>query len=56
MSECSTETTKEYTFFANLDALKVKEIELKLFEPIGQQAKITLKTVKDTPIDKLYDG
>lgn len=42
--------------FASLAALGVKVRELKLFEPIGQRVKIAQKTVKDTPIDKLYDG
>ncbi len=56
MNKCSTGTTKVYTSCASLAALGVKVRELKLFEPIGQRVKIAQKTVKDTPIDKLYDG
>lgn len=56
VNECSTETTKEYMTYASLAALGVKVRELKLFEPIRQRVKIAQKTVKDTPIEKLYDG
>jgi hypothetical protein len=56
MNECSTKMTKEYTSYASLAALGVKVRELKLFEPIPQRVKIAQKTVKDAPIDKLYDG
>jgi hypothetical protein len=56
MNECIYETTKEHTSCASLAALRVKVRELKLFEPIRQRVKIAQKTVKDTPIDKLYDG
>lgn len=41
------------TFLAGLGA---KLSEMKLFEPIRERVKIAQKTVKDSPIDKLYDG
>src|SRR6266704_5112427 len=56
MNECSTEETKTYTSCASLAALGVKLNERKLFEPIRQRVQIAQKTVKDRPIDKLYDG
>jgi hypothetical protein len=56
MNEWSTETTKAYTSCASLAALRVKVRAMKLFEPIRQKVKIAQKTVKDAPIEKLYDG
>ena len=56
MSECSTEETKTYTSCASLAALGVKLKEMKLFDPIREKVQIAQKTVKDGPIDKLYDG
>src|SRR3989440_9619304 len=56
MNECSTEETKTYTSCASLAALGVKLNEMKLFEPIRQRVQIAQKTVKDRPIDKVYDG
>ena len=56
MHECSAEGTKTYTSCASLAALGVKLNEIKLFEPIRRRVQIAQKTVKDQPIDKLYDG
>src|SRR2546429_8747744 len=56
MNECSTEETKTYTSCASLAALGVKLNEMNLFEPIRQRVQIAQKTVKDQPIDKIYDG
>ena len=41
------------SFLAGIGA---KLNQLNLFEPITQQVKIKQKTVKDSPIEKLYDG
>src|SRR6266576_1182536 len=56
MHECSTEGTKTYTSCASLAALGVKLNEMNLFEPIRRRVHIDQKTVKDQPIDKIYDG
>lgn len=56
MNECNTEGTKTYTSCASLAALGVKLNEMKLFEPIRRRVQIAQKTVKDQPIDKVYDG
>ena len=56
MNECSTEGTKTYTSCASLAALGVKLNEMNLFEPIRRRVQIAQKTVKDRPIDKVYDG
>jgi hypothetical protein len=56
MHECSTQGTKTYTSCASLAALGVKLNEINLFEPIRRRVQIAQKTVKDQPIDKLYDG
>jgi hypothetical protein len=56
MHECSTEGTKTYTSCASLAALGVKLNEMNLFEPIRRRVQIAQKTVKDQPIDKIYDG
>ena len=56
MNECSTEGTKTYTSCASLAALGVKVNKMQLFEPIRQRVQIAQKTVKDRPIDKVYDG
>src|SRR6266487_1304029 len=56
MNECSTEETKTSTSCASLAALGVKLNEMKLFEPIRQRVQIAQKTLKDRPIDKVYDG
>src|SRR2546427_10951893 len=56
MHECSTDGTKTYTSCASLAALGVKLNEMTLFEPIRRRVQIAQKTVKDQPIDKVYDG
>ena len=56
MNECNTQGTKTYTSCASLAALGVKLNEIKLFEPIRRRVQIAQKTVKDQPIDKIYDG
>jgi hypothetical protein len=56
MNECSTEQSRMYTSCASLAALGVKVREMDLFEPIRRRVQIAQKTVKDQPIDKVYDG
>src|ERR1700736_297031 len=56
MHECITEGTKTNTSCASLAALGVKLNEMNLFEPIRRRVQIVQKTVKDQPIDKIYDG
>lgn len=56
MNECTTKQMCHFTPAASLAALGVKLQQVKLFEPIRQRVKIEQKTVKYTPMDKLYDG
>src|SRR5436190_10179562 len=56
MNESTTRTTRHFTGCASLAAVGLKLRELDLFGPIRDQVQIKQKTVKDTPIDKLYDG
>lgn len=56
MNECITETTCHFTPAASLAALGVVLEQRKVFEPIGRHVQIEQKTVKHTPLDKLYDG
>ncbi len=56
MNESTTRTTKHFTGCASLAAVGLKLKELDLFGPIRDKVQIKQKTVKDTPIDKLYDG
>src|SRR6266702_3767937 len=56
MNECSTQQSRMYTSCASLAALGVKVHEMDLFEPIRRRVQIAQKTVKDQPIDKVYDG
>jgi hypothetical protein len=56
MNECNIAEMKTYTSCASLAALGVKLHELDLFGPICKRVQIAQKTVKDQPIDKLYDG
>src|SRR5438876_762000 len=56
MNECSTEQNRMYTSCASLAALGVKLQEMDMFEPIRRRVQIAQKTVKDRPIDKVYDG
>ena len=56
MNECNTNPTQHFTGCASLAALGVKVRQLKLFDPIRTQVQIRQKTVKHTPVDKLYDA
>jgi hypothetical protein len=56
MKESTTRTTRHFTGCASLAAVGLKLRELDLFGPIREKVQIKQKTVKDTPIDKLYDG
>src|SRR5260370_8590037 len=56
MNECITATTCHFTPAASLAALGVVLEERKVFEPIRAQVHIEQKTIKHTPLDKLYDS
>jgi hypothetical protein len=56
MNECITATTGHFTPAASLAALGVVLEQRKVFEPIRAQVQIEQKTVKHTPLDKLYDS
>jgi hypothetical protein len=56
MNESTTETTRHFTGCASLAALGVKLKQLDLFGPIRKAVRIGQKTVKHTPMEKLYDA
>jgi hypothetical protein len=56
MNECITKTTCHFSPAASLAALGVKMQQLDLFGPIRQRVQIVQKTVKYTPIEKVYDA
>jgi hypothetical protein len=56
MKESITRTTKHFSPAASLAALGVKLSQLDLFGPIRTEVEIRQKTVKHTPVDKLYDA
>jgi hypothetical protein len=56
MKESITKLTKRFTGSASLAAIGMKLKQLDLFGPIRQGVQISQKTVKYTPIDKLYDA
>ena len=56
MNECSTNQTQHFTGCASLAAIGVKLSQLKLFDPIRTTVQIRQKTIKHTPVDKLYDA
>jgi hypothetical protein len=56
MNECSTNQTQHFTGCASLAAIGAKLSQLKLFDPIRTTVQIRQKTIKHTPIDKLYDA
>jgi hypothetical protein len=57
MIECTTPpVTRQSTPHATLVALGLKVQHLDLFRPIREQVQIKQKTVRYTPIDKLYDA
>ena len=52
----SEEVKQHFTAYATLTALGVKVRQMELFEPINEEVKITQKTVKYTPNEKLIDA
>jgi hypothetical protein len=56
MNECITNQTQHFTSCASLAAMGVKLNQLKLFDPIRTRVQIKQKTIKHTPVDKLYDA
>src|SRR5260221_4352656 len=56
MNESITRTTKHFSPAASLAALGVKLNQLDLFGPIRTEVQIQQKTVKHTPVNKLYDA
>src|SRR6266481_6959301 len=56
MTECSIANAGHYTPAASLSALGVKLQQINLFEPMKRLVQIAQKTVKHSPIDKLYDS
>ncbi len=56
MDESTTKTTRHFSPCASLAAIGVKLRQLELFDPIRKQVHIAQKTVKHSPIDKLYDA
>jgi hypothetical protein len=52
----TTKTTRHFSPCASLAVLGVKLRQLDLFGPIRKQVQIAQKTVKHTPIEKLYDA
>ncbi len=56
MNESITQTERHFTPCASLAAIGVKLRQVDLFNPIRKTVRIAQKTVKHTPIDKLYDA
>jgi hypothetical protein len=56
MNQSITHTTKHFSPAASLAALGVKLNQLDLFGPIRTEVQIQQKTVKHTPVNKLYDA
>ena len=56
MNESIIPTTNHFSPAASLAALGVKLSQLDLFGPIRTEVEIKQKTVKHTPVDKLYDA
>jgi hypothetical protein len=56
MHESITRPTTHFSPAASLAALGVKLNQLDLFGPIRTQVQIRQKTIKHTPVDKLYDA
>jgi hypothetical protein len=56
MNESTTKMTCHFTGAASLAARGVKLAQLDLFGPIRKSVQIDQKTVKYSPIDKLFDG
>lgn len=56
MNESTTNLTRQFTACASLAAIGMKLQERDLFGPIRQEVQIAQKTVKHSPLDKLYDA
>ena len=56
MNESTTLVSKQFTGCATLAAIGIKLRALNVFQPIQQTVQIAQKTIKDSPIDKLYDA
>src|SRR5438105_7938985 len=56
MNECIIPTERHFTACASLAALGVQLKRLDLFGPIREAVQIEQKTLKHSPIDKLYDA
>lgn len=56
MNESTTPTERHFTSCASLAGLGMKLRALDLFGPVRELVRIAQKTVKDSPIEKLYDG
>src|SRR5437868_1960222 len=56
MNESTTKTTRHYAGCASLAAIGVKLRQVDVFGPIRKTMRIAQKTVKHTPIDKVYDA
>jgi hypothetical protein len=56
MNEYSTNQVQHFTGCASLAAIGVKLGQLRLFEPIRNLVQVKQKTIKYTPVDKLYDA
>src|SRR6266571_4885573 len=56
MNESTPPVIKQFPGCATLAAIGIKLRELKVFQPIKQSVQIAQKTIKESPIDKLYDA
>ena len=56
MNESITPTTNHFTACATLAAIGANLKQLDLFGPIKTRVQIKQKTIKHTPVDKLYDA
>src|SRR5437588_5991737 len=56
MNESTTKTRHHFSGCASLAAIGVKLRQLDLFGPIRKTVRLAQKTVKHSPIDKLYDA
>src|SRR5712691_10441728 len=56
MNESTTPLIKQFTGCATLAAIGIKLRELNVLQPIQQRVQIAQKTIKDRPVDKLYDA
>ncbi len=56
MNQSITQTERHFTASASLAAIGVKLRQVDLFGPIRKTVRIAQKTVKHTPIDKMYDA